>query len=378
MKILTLNHEFPPVGGGASPVTFELCTELVRQGHTVDVVTMHYKNTPNFENINGINIYRTPALRKSPNICHPHELATYLPGAFLKTLSLAKKNKYDIIHCHFIVPGSPLAWLISNLTGIPFIVTCHGSDVPGHNPDRFILLHKIIKPLWKFFARKAEVIITPSKFLKQKVLQVDQTLKVEVIPNGLDISRFNTNEKTKSILLCSRIFKFKGMQYFIEAVKDLQLGWEINIIGDGPYLPELKALAGNSKTPIKFHGWLDKNSKEYINLYSEASIFIFLSEAESFGLVVAEAMAAGCAIIASDIPAHREVLGDTGIFVEACNAGLIKTALEKLISDEKLRQDFQKQTRGRVCEKFSWDKIADEYVKLYENYVRKTNAERIS
>jgi glycosyltransferase involved in cell wall biosynthesis len=361
-----LNHEFPPVGGGASPVTLELCNELVRQGNTVDVVTMHYKNTARFENLNGINVYRTPALRKKSNICHPHELATYLPGAFLKTLSLARKNKYDIIHCHFIVPGAPLAWLISRLTGIPFIITSHGSDVPGHNPDRFILLHKIIKPLWKFFAGKAAIITTPSEFLKQKILQADPGLKVQVIPNGLDTSRFTVNHKTKSILLCSRIFKFKGMQYFIEAVKDLQLDWEINIIGDGPYLPELKKLAENSQTKINFKGWLDKESKEYIDLFSKSSVFVFPSQAENFPTVLLEALSAGMAIITSNAGGCPEVVGNAGLYIQSDNITNVRETLLNLISNETLQADLHKQSLARV-KNYTWNLIAEKYIETYKN-----------
>ncbi len=367
MKILMLNHEFPPVGGGASQVTFELCCQLAKMGHHVDVVTMHYKGTARFESVNGFNVYRTPALRKKPDICHPHELATYVPGAFLKTLKLARKNKYDIIHCHFVVPNAPLAWLVSRITGIPFIITSHGSDVPGHNPDRFKLLYKTIKPLWKFFAKRAEIITTPSEFLKQKISRTDQGLNVAVIHNGIDVSRFTVADKTKSILLCSRIFKFKGIQFFMEAVKDLELEWEINIIGDGPYLADLRKIAETSKAKINFKGWLDKNSKEYIDLYSHASIFVFLSEAESFGLVVAEAMASGCAVIASDIPAHREVLGQTGILVKPTDTKDIRAKLIKLIDDIILRESLQQQAMQRVYSDFSWDEIAGMYLNIYKN-----------
>ena len=137
MKILMLNHEFPPVGGGASPVTFALCRQLVKMGNDVDVVTMHYDKLPRFEQVEGFGIYRTPAIRKRPNICYTHELATYVPGALFKTLRLSRQKRYDVIHCHFIVPGAPLGWLVSAFSGTPLIITCHGSDVPGRNPDRF-------------------------------------------------------------------------------------------------------------------------------------------------------------------------------------------------------------------------------------------------
>jgi len=90
-------------------VTFELSRHLVLQGHHVDVVTMRSGDLPCFERIDGINIYRTPAFRRQPDICRTHEMASYLPGALLKTLSLARSRKYDIIHAHFIIPTSPLA-----------------------------------------------------------------------------------------------------------------------------------------------------------------------------------------------------------------------------------------------------------------------------
>jgi glycosyltransferase involved in cell wall biosynthesis len=365
-----LNHEFPPVGGGASPVTFELCRQLARMGHEVDVVTMHYGKLPRFERVEGFGVYRTPAIRKQPNICHPHELATYLPGAFFKTLSLAKKNKYDIIHCHFIVPGSPLAWLISKLTGIPFIITCHGSDVPGHNPDRFKLLHKIIKPAWRFFVRSAALVTAPSEFLKKRVLSNCSGLEVTVVPNGIYVENYTPTTKTKSILLCSRIFKFKGFQYAIEAIKDMRLDWEVNIIGEGPYLPELRKLAEGSQTPIKFWGWLDKGDPRFSELFGKSSIFVFPSEMENFPTVLLEAMAAGMAVITSTAGGCPEVVGEAGLLVEPRNAGAIRQKLEELITSEPRRVELMTAARKRAA-MFGWHTIASRYVECYQKVINK-------
>ena len=375
MKILMLNHEFPPVGGGASPVTFELCRQLAKVGHKVDVVTMHYDKLPRFEQVEGFNVYRTPAIRKRPNICHPHELATYLPGAFFKTLSLAKKNKYDIIHCHFIVPGAPLAWLISKLAGIPFIVTCHGSDVPGHNPDRFKLLHTIIKPAWRFFARRGDMITSPSESLKEKVLSNCPGLEVAVIPNGIDVEKYAVAEKTKSILLCSRIFKFKGFQYAIEAIKEMRLDWEVNVIGEGPYLPELRTMVEGSQTPIKFWGWIDKNDPRFAELFNRSSIFIFPSEMENFPTVLLEAMAAGMAVITSSAGGCPEVVGDAGVFVEPRNATAIRQKLEELIHSDQRRSELMAAARKRA-ELFSWQNIASHYVQCYQKVITKAGGGR--
>lgn len=368
MKILMLNHEFPPVGGGASPVTFELSRQLVEMGHSVDVVTMHYADLARFEVVDGVSIYRTPALRRKPNICYTYELATYILGAFIKTVRLAKQKKYDIIHCHFIIPGGPLAWLVSKLTGIPYLITCHGSDVPGHNPDRFGLLYKLVTPAWRFLAKNTTVLTSPSESLKALIIKNCPKAQVRIIPNGIHTDRFKSTEKTKSILMCSRIFNFKGFQYAIEAFKDMDLDWQVNIVGEGPYLPELKRLAEGSKPAIKFWGWLDHNGPELKHLYESSSIFIFPSEAESFGLVVAEAMAAGNAIIASDIGAHREVLGDAGVLVKPRDVAGIRDNLEKLISSEKLRQQLAAAALERV-QQFDWRNIASKFVELYEQTI---------
>lgn len=367
MKILMLNHEFPPVGGGASPVAFELCSHLAKLGHKVDVVTMHYKDTARFETVNDFNIYRTPALRSKPDICYFHELATFIPGAFFKGLSLCRKNNYDIIHCHFIIPGSPLALLLNKITGIPFITTCHGSDIPGYNPDRFKLIHKMIHPVWGFLVKNTPLLTSPGSFLKNLILSHYPKAKIEVVPNAIDTAAFDdTVEKEKSILLCSRILERKGFQYVLQAVKDLELSWTVNVIGEGPYLPELKKIAENSKTPVKFRGWIDKKDPKFYELYNKSSIFILPSTAESFGMVTAEAMAAGCAVIASDIPTHREILGKAGLFVEPQNSGQIKEKLLYLIDSEQEREKLGEAGRERV-KKFDWESVTKKYIECYKS-----------
>jgi glycosyltransferase involved in cell wall biosynthesis len=368
MKILMLNHEFPPVGGGASPVTFELCTHLAMLGHSVDVVTMHYKNTSKYEQVNGFTVYRTPALRARPNICYPYELATYVPGAFFKTLKLCRKNKYDIIHCHFLVPGAPLAYLISKITKIPFIVTCHGSDVPGYNPDRFGLLHKLIMPVWKFLVKKPSLITSPSQSLKDLILSHCRELNIRVVPNGLETSTFNPAEKEKRILMCSRLLPRKGFQYALQAMQYIEGDWQVDIIGEGPFRSELEKEAKQVKMPVKFHGWIDRKDAKFFDLFNRSSIFVFPSKAESFGVVVCEAMAASCAVIASDIPAHREVLGDAGLFVPPENAEAIKKHLTTLMENEQLRRQLQAKATNRA-KIFDWSIVAQKYVEAYKEVV---------
>jgi glycosyltransferase involved in cell wall biosynthesis len=369
LKILTLNHEFPPVGGGASRVTLELCKALVQQGHAVDVITMRYGDLPFSETIDGVNVTRTWAIRKRPDIGRLHELATYLPGALGTAARMARLNQYDIIHCHFMVPGAPLAWRVSRKTGIPFLVTCHGSDVPGHNPERFTLAHKLILPAWRFLARRSHI-VTPSGYLKQLIVRQCDTANVTVIPNGIE-PEFRAGAKEKRILLSGRIVQSKGFQYAIEAFKGLPAEWKVHVLGDGTYLPELKSLAARLDVPVTFHGWLDHSNPKVRELYEKSALFVFPSEAENFPTVLLEAMSAGMAIITSNAGGCPEVVGDAAVLVPPRDAGAIRAAIDKLIVQPASMESLAAAGMERV-KAFSWPSIARRYSDYYTRVIEES------
>jgi glycosyltransferase involved in cell wall biosynthesis len=365
MKILTLNYEFPPVGGGASQVSYQLCKHLAALGHHVDVVTMRYGHSPAFESVDGINIYRTPALRKRPDICRTHEMATYLLGATWKTFRLAREKKYDVIHCHFIIPTGPLAWLLSKLTSIPFLITCHGTDVPGHNPDRFTTMHKLLLPLWRRLVRQTPLLISPSKSLASLIKKHVPQANIAIVPNGIDTEHFTPSAKEQNILMCSRVLPHKGFQYALEAIKQLNTNWQVNLIGDGPYLPQLKHIAQQLNLPVNFWGWLDKNDPQFKKLYETSSIFIFTSEAENFPTVLLEAMSAGLAIITTTAGGCPEVVGDAALLVEPQDVNSLRQQLKRLIDSEDLRRQLSSVAQQRV-QNFSWPNIARQYINYYQ------------
>lgn len=366
MKILTLNHEFPPVGGGASSVTLELCKALVRLGHRVDVVTMHYRGLPKSECIEGVNVCRTWAMRKRRDIGHIHELATYLPGALRTATQMAKQNRYDVIHCHFMVPGAPLAWLVSRRTGIPLVVTCHGSDVPGHNPERFRVAHKLLLPAWRFFARRCRI-AAPSGYLRDLIIRKCPEADVTVIPNGID-EVFKPGVKEKRILLAGRIVQSKGFQYAIEAFKGMPADWKIDVVGDGLYLDELKELAGRMGVAVTFHGWLDRSDDRLKELFARSSIFVFPSEAENFPTVLLEAMSAGMAIVTSNAGGCPEVVGEAAMLIPPRNAGAIRRSVDELINKSSLIERLAAAGVERAAG-FRWDSVARRYIELYEQLV---------
>ena len=366
LKILTLSYEFPPLGGGGSKVAHGLSAELVSMGHHVDVITMSYDGLPDREVVDGIHVYRVPCIRKAVDISFPHELASYMVGALPKAIRLCKRESYDLMHCHFILPDGLIALWLRRKFGIPLVVTAHGSDVPGYNPDRFKLIHRLISPVWRAIARTIDTIICPSRYLEDLIVSHEPKANTHTIPNGFDIERFNPdNARKESILVVTRMLRRKGVQDVLRALAEPGIDFEINIVGTGPYLDKLMTLDRELGTNATFHGWLENDSDQFRRLLEESSIFVFPSHAENFPLVLLEAMAAGAAIITTDQSGCREVVGNTALHVPPGDPGAIRKAIERLISDRALRERLGRAARERLEENFGWPSVTESHISTY-------------
>lgn len=318
-RILMLNYEFPPLGGGASPVSYEIAKGYVNLGHKVDVITMDFKGLKEFEVKDGINIYRVKCLRTKKEICHPWEQLTYIISAkkFLK--NHLKKHSYDINHTHFIIPTGVISLWLKKHYNLPYIITSHGSDVLGYN-KRFKYLYPLLKSPWKKIIKEAKLVITPSQFLQDEIKKITSEGNFEVIPNGIDPNKFKPMKKENRILVVARLFPNKGVQDILDALNNEELkkqlkktGWKVDIVGEGPYREflENKSKENQLTSIVTFHGWIDNNSQQMKEFYGKAKIFISASWFESFGLTLLEAISAGCYPIVSDIPAHKEIVSNT-------------------------------------------------------------------
>jgi glycosyltransferase involved in cell wall biosynthesis len=363
VKILLLNYEFPPLGGGASPVSYEIAKGLASLGHKIDVVTMWYKNLPLVENIGNITIYRVKCLRSKKELCHSWELLSFIIFAkkFLK--KHLKTNKYDINHTHFILPTGILSLWVKKKYGIPYVITVHGSDIPGYNPDRFKLLHKFTKPIIKKVYNSANLLISPSKYLKDLIISEINGSNIDFIPNGIYPDKFKPKKKKKIILSTGRLLARKGFQYLIEAVKYDKLDYEIHICGDGPMMNELKLISKNSKTKIVFHGWLDNSSKKYKDLLEKSSIYCLLSLRENASVAILEAMSAGCAVITSNFAGCPETIGKAGIIVNPTDISDVRNKIIELINNPLKMKRYQSDSRKRILDFFDWNKIIKKYEK---------------
>ena len=376
MKILMLNYEFPPIGGGAGVVTYDLSRELVRLDHEVTVVTMAFKSLPRKETIEGIKIYRIPSLRSRKNISFLPEMFLYLLFAIPFLLKITSRKKFDVVHAHFIVPTGMLAYLLYKLKNLPYLITAHGSDVPRHNPKRFKFQHRLIGPLFMIIIKNAKRIIAPSTYLKNLINSVSRvgSDNIKVIPNGisLDKFKFDPSVKEKKILSVGRIYRFKGFQYLIQTLKGADIDWEVNIVGDGPYKEEVKrTVKAYGLKNVRFSGWLDRNSLEFKNLYENSLIFVLPSLRENLSIALLEAMGAGLAIISTDVADCSKVLNGCGILVAPGKPKEIEEALLTLVNNVNYALTMGEKARKRVKTEYSWGRITKQYVAAYNSVMEK-------
>lgn len=346
LKVLILNYEFPPLGGGASPVSYEIAKGLVGIGHSVTVVTMGYKDLPKYEEIDGIKVYRVKCLRSKKEICHPWEQLSYLLSAnkFLK--KHLKTNSYDINHTHFIIPTGRLALWLKKKYKLNYIITSHGSDVLGYN-KRFAKLYPFLIKPWKKYIREAKVITTPSQFLQDEIKKITQEGKFVVIPNGIDKDKFKPLEKENKVLVVARLFVNKGIQDILDALKGIDLGdWRVDIVGDGPYKEFLinKTKENGLEEKVTFHGWIDNKCDKMKELYGKAKVFISASYFENLSIVLLEALASGCYVITSNVGGNPEVVEKENLFekgnIEELHFKIINIIHNKNIPLLKLKDKF--------------------------------------
>lgn len=361
MKILSLVYEYPPIGGGGGVVAAALNATLATYGHEVTVVTSAMQGLPTMVRERGVTIHRTRCRRKHRHYTNTLELLTSLIPAYRKASEIIESSRPDLIHVHFAIPSGVIAYLLSRRYGIPYVLTAHGSDIPGYNPDRFSTQHFFFRPFWKRILQHAMAVTSPSYFLED-LIKKSSNVPVCVIPNGYTPEPRQGLQKRNMILVVARMFPRKGVQHFIESVRDLETEWEIVIAGDGPFLETLKQQASTAHCSIRFTGFLGKT--ELHSLYEQARILVFPSIRENFPIVLLEGMDTRCAVITTDAEGCAEVVGDAGVVVRKGDPTDIGRELRKLMQDPDRCTELA--MRGWMRAKsLRWPTVATAYMELF-------------
>ncbi len=361
-----LNYEFPPIGGGAANANLQLLKEFGKSKKlSLDLITSSINNKFEREKFSdNITIYKLDVNKKRIHYWTLKEIFKYTWKATKLAKKLIKQNKYDLVHAFFALPSG----LIAMNTGLPYIVSVRGSDVPGFNP-RLKPFYRTQQLMFKQVCSKAKKVIANSEGLKQ-LTNKSWKKNVEVIPNGINTDEFKPiKNKSKKITLITvaRLIPRKGLNYLIKALQNINA--DLIIVGEGPEKDNLKQLARKYKVhdKVKFLGYVKHNKLP--ELYGKSDIFVLPSLFEGMSNTVLEAMACGLPIITTDTGGTNELIKDNGIIIEKKSSLEILNAANKLISDKKKLAKYGTTSR-KIALTYSWSNVASEYLKTYKQIIK--------
>lgn len=286
----------------------------------------------------------------------------------------------DIVHTHTWY-ASFAGYLAKMLYDIPLVVTCHSLEpLRPWKEEQLGAGYKLSSWVEKLAIESADRVIAVSNMMKNDILKFFDipAEKVMVIHNGIDLGKWKETKtdytlkeygiKGEYVLFVGRTTKQKGMVYLIDAAKDINAN--VVFCTSAPDTKEVEdeirqKLEGTTNTL-----WINKLLKEeqYIELYSNASVFACPSIYEPFGIINLEAMACKTPVVASAVGGIKEVVveGETGFFVEPAKPKQLAEKVNILLANKELAEKFGENGRKRVEKYFDWKMIARQTKKLYE------------
>jgi len=375
MRILVLIHEFPPVGGGGGRAAYDICKHLVERGHQVLVLTSHLKGLPLREVVDGIQVTRIPSLRSSSFHASMPAMAAYILLGVWHGLAHINRFKPDVLHAHFAVPAGALAWALSILSGIPYVLTAHLGDVPGGVPEKtdrwFRWLLPFTPPIWQKASRVAAV----SNHTRQLALR-HYPVDVQVIYNGVDITNIKPAERnldgTPRIVFAGRFVRQKDPQQIISALAKLKdLDWRCVMLGDGELFEAVKQQVKEEGLEDRFTltGWV--TPEDVLDYFAKGDILFMPSLSEGLPVVGVQALARGLAVLASNIGGFLDIVEDNqnGFLVECGDSAGFTSALKILLTDPLLLKQFQQASRKKAAQ-FDITRIAGQYETIFQEVKR--------
>ncbi len=372
MRILILNSEYPPIGGGAGNASAYIARWLVSFGYEVAVMTARFGDQPRLETRDGIAIHRIPALRRKQDRSGALEQLAFIASGAFYSLDLTRSFKPDVTLAFFGMPSGAIAWLLKKLYRIPYIVSLRGGDVPGFRPYDFKVFHKMIGPFLHVIWHAASMVVANSHGLRELARAFDSNIEIPIISNGVDGALYTADSREWSpprLFSVGRVVYQKGFDLGLRALAQLtDLDWEWRIAGDGPQIDTLKALAhelGISER-VTFLGW--QSHEDLTRGYHQSNLFLFPSRHEGMPNAVLEAMASGLPVVATRIAGNDELVVDgvTGFLAPSEDVDTLRDALRKLITDPALQQKMGAASRQRVEQNYTWQKVAEGYQLLLE------------
>jgi glycosyltransferase involved in cell wall biosynthesis len=372
VKIFVLNYEFPPVGGGGGRACADLCQALAARGHEIKILTSHANGLTFQEKLDGYELRRVRSGRRSYSRASFSSMVGFLLGGFFPAMSILRSWRPDLIHVHFAVPTGAMAWVLSKLSGVPYVLTAHLGDVPGGVPEKTDRWFQFIYPFTPSIWKNASSVVAVSNYTRDLALK-HYDVDIQIIPNGVKLpegglnpDRLQVNDPPR-IIFAGRFQPQKNLLFLMEALGSLRdLDWTCALIGDGPQRQaiESKIEQLGLRDRVRLTGWI--HTDQVWQELGRSDLLAMPSLSEGLPVVGVHALAQGLAIVANRAGGLSELVED-GVNGRLCSVGdeaCFENALHWSLEDfsRLLRLKKGSLMRARL---YDIERVADSYEKLF-------------
>lgn len=300
--------------------------------------------------------------------------------------------KLDVVHAHTPFGLGFLAKFISERQLVPLIYTHH-----THYPEyakiylkEKVLLPYLVQVYTTWFSNISHAVIAPSLKMKKLLRKygVKNKVPIYIMPTGVDLNIFKKSEEkrqamrkklkisseTKVLLSVSRIGKEKNIEFLLKAFKETLKKKDdvlFLIVGDGPFLEQLKKMAQRLKIDksIIFTGRIP--SQEVAAFYQVADVFLFASLTDTQGIVLLEALSSGLPVVVLKDDAFANIVLDNenGFSVSKESPKVFAQKVIALLEDSALYREFSAKAM-ETANKFSDKKLAENLVEIYKTQIK--------
>jgi len=302
---------------------------------------------------------------------------------FISTFFECAKKKPDILHGHWAYPSGFIAFLISKIFRIKFIVTIHGSDIVLLKKFRFI--QKIIV----FSMNKSHMVVANSSYANDELKKIgvlDQKIcNIRVPPDFVEpekdlqvLEKFKkkfTDSSSSIVLFVGRLVEVKGVEYLIKSLHEIKNSKiHLIIVGGGPLEVQLKNLTKSLELERKVSFFGNANSDDLGLLHGISDVLVCPSiiyspgATEGLPMIIPEAMKSGLPVIASSVGGIVDVVKHevNGLLVKQKDLFSIANAIERVVSDTNLKKQLVENSKISVKE-FEPSIIVQKYLEVYKN-----------
>ena len=375
MRLLLLNYEYPPIGGGASYATRDLARLFAARGAQVTVVTSHFRGQPLLQRSDGVTVWRLPALRRHQGRSGVVQMAAYLLAALPVVLAHCLRRRPHAILSFFLVPTGLLGALAARLFGVPHVISLRGGDVPSFTPAETAGVFRLVMPFARWAGRGAGGIFAVSEDLAAMARADFPSLagKISCIPNGVQpMAQPQPRPGPVRFLFAGRLSVQKNLPFVLAALARVQGPFHLDIAGEGPLRAELEALVRRLGLAgkVTFHGWLSHD--EVFALMRRDHALLLCSRAEGMSMAALQALAHGMPVVGLRTPGLRSFIeeGRTGFLLDPDDEDGLAALLQRLADDPALATDLAPHCLQTVSERYNVTRSAERYLEVFRSLSR--------